>query len=104
MTNNQKKNKIVKVEMTNSENIKPQYSNYVQISHTPNEFVINFCYVDQAKISNGDEPRAMAECFSRIVVSPTLLPSIINALKINQEKYNEGIKKNIELVEKNEEK
>lgn len=104
MTNNHKKAKIVKIEMTNLENIKPQYSNYVQISHTPNEFVINFCYVDQVSISGGDDPRALAECFSRIVVSPTLLPGIISALKINQEKYDEGAKKNIELLEKIKEK
>ena len=92
--------KEVKVEVTNLENIRPIYSNYVQIAHTPQEFVINFCYIDQQKMPKEEPQKVFAECFSRIIVSPSFLPNIIEALQINQKKYNENIQEIIEKIKK----
>jgi len=98
------KTKSVKIEFTNLENIRPLYSNYVLITHTSHEFVINFCYVDKAKISKGENKKVPAECFSRVVISPSFLPNVIEAFKINQEKYNEHIQKEIKRMKKGEKK
>jgi len=94
------KKKPVKIEFTNLENIRPLYSNYVLITHTVHEFVINFCYIDKAKISKGENKKVPAECFSRIVISPSFLPNIIEAFEINQKKYNEHIQKEMEMMKK----
>ncbi len=85
-----------KIEVTNVENINPQYSNYVQISHSPHEFIITFCYIDPAKIKKGEVPTVPAEAFTRIVISPSLIPIVINALGISLKKYNDSIKKELE--------
>jgi hypothetical protein len=85
-----------KIVITNIENIEPKYSNYVQISHSPHEFTITFCYIDPAKISTGEAPTVNAEAFSRIIVTPSLLPNIIQAFETNLNKYNESIKKELE--------
>lgn len=85
-----------KIEIINIENVKPEYSNHVQISHSPHEFTITFCFIDSATISKGETTKIPAEAFSRIVISPSLLPQIIEAFKINLKRYNEGIKKEME--------
>ena len=61
---------------------------------------MNFCYIDQAKIIKGEEAQVIAEAFSRIVVSPSFLPSIIKALEENLEKYNKKMEKEIEKAKK----
>ena len=85
-----------KIEITNIENVKTGYSNHVQISHTPHEFIITFCFIDSAKISKGEITNIPAEAFSRIIISPSLLPKIMKAFEINLKEYNEGIKKEME--------
>jgi hypothetical protein len=91
-------NKLIepKIEIKNVENVKPEYSNYVQISHSPHEFTITFCYIDSAKTVKGEVPKFFAEAFARVVISPSLLPNIIEAFEINLKKYNESIKKEFE--------
>ncbi len=98
---NEKKTKIV---VTNAENVKPQYSNYLSISHTPNEFILSFCYIDPAKMKRGEEQEVPAEAFSRIVVTPSLLPQIIKALQTNLEKYNTSIKKEMDRIKEKKER
>lgn len=87
----------LKIEVVGLDNVKPEYSNYVQITHSPYEFVINFCYIDKAK--SGDK-KTFAEAVSRIVISPSLMPSIIKAFQVNFEKYNAKIKQEIEMIKK----
>jgi len=85
-----------KIVTSNIGDIQPKYSNFVAVSHTPNEFIITFCLIDPAKIAKGGTPVVEAEAFSRIIVSPTLLPNLINALSTNLKTYNESVKKELE--------
>lgn len=92
--------KPAKIGIANLEEIKPVYSNHVLVSHTPHEFVISFCYFDHAKLTNGESPKIDAECFSRIIITPSFLPILIKTLNENQERYNEKLKIEIKKAEK----
>ena len=92
--------KSAEIKIVNPECIKPKFSNYVQITHTPHEFTINFCYFDKLEIDQGKKNHLDAEVISRIVISPSFFPNVLNAFQANMKKYNESIESEIEKTKK----
>lgn len=85
-----------KITTGNLGEVQPRYSNFAVVSHSAHEFIISFCFLDPAKIKKGEPPSVDAEVFSRIVIAPTMLPNLINALATNLKTYNESVKKEME--------
>ena len=69
----------------NDEELKGRYSNLIQISHSPEEFVMDFMYL---------APNS-GQLVSRIVTSPGHMKRLLKAIQNNIEIY----EKNIESIE-----
>lgn len=78
------------------EGLQSRYANNVLVQAGPYEFIISF-FEAQLPILTGapEENKAklqqlgkiQAECVSKIIVSPELMPGLINALQIELDKY-----------------
>lgn len=67
------------------------YVNYASISHSPFDFSIRFCeapsLADAARIKGDRDATLEIPTIIELVMTPNLIPKIIEALKINYEKY-----------------
>lgn len=66
------------------------YANYVQVSHSPYDFTIRFCeapsVADIVRLK-GNRKKVEVPNIVELIIPPDLMPQIIEALKINYEKY-----------------
>lgn len=65
------------------EDLKGRYANLMSVSHTAEEFVLDFFAVTPA----GDGPRG--HLIARVIVSPTHFRRVVSALSDNLHKYEE---------------
>ncbi|PTD93888.1 DUF3467 domain-containing protein [archaeon SCG-AAA382B04] len=83
-----------KLNVNISEDVEPQYSNLVQISHKDDEFTLNFLH----KIPNTKQARAK----SIVTITPQHAKRLVKALTDNLQKYESKFGK-IDLPEEAEE-
>jgi hypothetical protein len=89
--------KEIKVELIPS--VEPKlgraYANYVQISHSPWDFTIRFCeapsVADIGRLKRSGNKVEIPNIVE-LIIAPNLIPKIIEALKINYEKYRKEYK------------
>jgi hypothetical protein len=80
------------------------YANYVQISHNPWEFTMRFCLApsgaDVKKHMKGN--KVEIPIIIDIMLSPALMPNLINVLQTNFDKFENKVEESIAIVEKPE--
>ena len=61
------------------------YANFLVVSHSPHEFTLDFCQLQQG----GEPDETKAEVVSRVRIAPTLVGKVIQALNTNMTNYEE---------------
>lgn len=74
----------VKIEIKIDESVAPGvFSNFTNISHSPDEFTLDFLYV------NPTPPPGFGKLISRVIITPGHAKRILQALSDNIRKYEE---------------
>jgi hypothetical protein len=88
---------IVNLERVLPADLVTQYTDNLLVLHTENEFILSFLQAQHPLAMGADELRQIgtiqSKCISRLIVSPNLLPKIIEALQQNYTKYLNNYKK-----------
>jgi hypothetical protein len=78
------------------EGLQSRYANNILVQAGPYEFIISFFEAQIPMLTGSPEEnrarltelgKIRAECVSKIIVSPELMPGLINALQIELDKY-----------------